>query len=167
MLFRSDARSGDRGPRRPGQREGEPFLARFPGAVINVHPSLLPAFPGLGAIEQALAQNKPVAPARALLERVRALMEGDQPPAAVVEPQPPPVPALPSNVIELPLSVSSMPSMAAPAAPAMAAPAAPAMAAPATMAAGSSCDAMAAEKKLAGAAKTSFVKKCVKDGGPK
>jgi phosphoribosylglycinamide formyltransferase-1 len=34
---------------------GEPFLASFPGAVINVHPSLLPAFPGLGAIEQALA----------------------------------------------------------------------------------------------------------------
>ena len=33
----------------------EPFLARFPGAVINVHPSLLPAFPGLDAIEQALA----------------------------------------------------------------------------------------------------------------
>jgi phosphoribosylglycinamide formyltransferase-1 len=31
------------------------FLARFPGSVINVHPSLLPAFPGLGAIEQALA----------------------------------------------------------------------------------------------------------------
>jgi len=34
---------------------GAPFLARYPGAVINVHPSLLPAFPGLGAIEQALA----------------------------------------------------------------------------------------------------------------
>jgi phosphoribosylglycinamide formyltransferase-1 len=34
---------------------GAPFLARFPGAVVNVHPSLLPAFPGLGAIEQALA----------------------------------------------------------------------------------------------------------------
>jgi phosphoribosylglycinamide formyltransferase 1 len=34
---------------------GEEFLARFPGAVINVHPSLLPAFPGLAAIEQALA----------------------------------------------------------------------------------------------------------------
>jgi len=33
---------------------GEPFLDRFPGAVINVHPSLLPAFPGLAAIEQAL-----------------------------------------------------------------------------------------------------------------
>jgi phosphoribosylglycinamide formyltransferase-1 len=34
---------------------GAPFLGRFPGAVINVHPSLLPAFPGLGAVEQALA----------------------------------------------------------------------------------------------------------------
>jgi phosphoribosylglycinamide formyltransferase-1 len=34
---------------------GERFLARFPGGVINVHPSLLPAFPGLGAVEQALA----------------------------------------------------------------------------------------------------------------
>jgi phosphoribosylglycinamide formyltransferase 1 len=34
---------------------GEGFLERFPGAVINVHPSLLPAFPGLAAIEQALA----------------------------------------------------------------------------------------------------------------
>jgi phosphoribosylglycinamide formyltransferase-1 len=31
------------------------FLERFPNAVINVHPSLLPAFPGLHAIEQALA----------------------------------------------------------------------------------------------------------------
>jgi phosphoribosylglycinamide formyltransferase 1 len=34
---------------------GVEFLERFPGAVINVHPSLLPAFPGLHAIEQALA----------------------------------------------------------------------------------------------------------------
>ncbi len=31
------------------------FLGRFPGRVINVHPALLPAFPGLHAIEQALA----------------------------------------------------------------------------------------------------------------
>jgi phosphoribosylglycinamide formyltransferase 1 len=31
------------------------FLARFPGRVINVHPALLPAFPGLRAVEQALA----------------------------------------------------------------------------------------------------------------
>jgi phosphoribosylglycinamide formyltransferase-1 len=30
------------------------FLARFPGRVINVHPALLPSFPGLHAIEQAL-----------------------------------------------------------------------------------------------------------------
>lgn len=34
---------------------GAPFLDRFPAAVINVHPSLLPAFPGLAAIEQAIA----------------------------------------------------------------------------------------------------------------
>jgi phosphoribosylglycinamide formyltransferase 1 len=31
------------------------FLERFSGRVVNVHPSLLPAFPGLHAIEQALA----------------------------------------------------------------------------------------------------------------
>lgn len=34
---------------------GGGFLARFPGRVINVHPALLPAFPGLHAVEQALA----------------------------------------------------------------------------------------------------------------
>jgi phosphoribosylglycinamide formyltransferase-1 len=34
---------------------GASFLDRFPAAVINVHPSLLPAFPGLHAVEQALA----------------------------------------------------------------------------------------------------------------
>jgi phosphoribosylglycinamide formyltransferase-1 len=32
-----------------------PFLARFPGRIVNVHPSLLPAFPGAHAIEDALA----------------------------------------------------------------------------------------------------------------
>jgi phosphoribosylglycinamide formyltransferase 1 len=31
------------------------FLARFPDRVVNVHPALLPAFPGLDAIGQALA----------------------------------------------------------------------------------------------------------------
>jgi phosphoribosylglycinamide formyltransferase 1 len=30
------------------------FLARFPARVINVHPALLPAFPGIRAVEQAL-----------------------------------------------------------------------------------------------------------------
>jgi len=30
------------------------FLAAFPRRVINVHPALLPAFPGVRAIEQAL-----------------------------------------------------------------------------------------------------------------
>ena len=30
------------------------FIARFAGRVINVHPALLPAFPGVGAIRQAL-----------------------------------------------------------------------------------------------------------------
>ena len=32
----------------------KPFLDRFPERIVNVHPSLLPAFPGLRAIEQAL-----------------------------------------------------------------------------------------------------------------
>jgi phosphoribosylglycinamide formyltransferase 1 len=31
------------------------FLKRFPGRVVNVHPALLPAFPGLHAVEEALA----------------------------------------------------------------------------------------------------------------
>ena len=31
------------------------FLERFPGRVVNVHPALLPAFPGIRAVEQALA----------------------------------------------------------------------------------------------------------------
>jgi phosphoribosylglycinamide formyltransferase-1 len=32
-----------------------PFLARFPSRIVNVHPSLLPAFPGAHAIDDALA----------------------------------------------------------------------------------------------------------------
>jgi phosphoribosylglycinamide formyltransferase-1 len=31
------------------------FLERFPAAVVNVHPSLLPAFPGAHAVEEQLA----------------------------------------------------------------------------------------------------------------
>lgn len=33
----------------------EPFLQRFPGRIVNVHPSLLPAFPGAHAIADAIA----------------------------------------------------------------------------------------------------------------
>jgi phosphoribosylglycinamide formyltransferase-1 len=35
----------------------KPFLDRFPGRIVNVHPSLLPAFPGMHAIEDALSAN--------------------------------------------------------------------------------------------------------------
>jgi phosphoribosylglycinamide formyltransferase 1 len=30
------------------------FVARFPNRIINIHPALLPSFPGLDAVEQAL-----------------------------------------------------------------------------------------------------------------
>ena len=33
------------------------FVARFPRRIVNIHPSLLPAFPGLDAQEQALAHG--------------------------------------------------------------------------------------------------------------
>ncbi len=33
----------------------EPFLRRFPERIVNVHPSLLPAFPGANAIRDAMA----------------------------------------------------------------------------------------------------------------
>ena len=33
----------------------KPFLDRFPRRILNVHPSLLPAFPGAHAIDEALA----------------------------------------------------------------------------------------------------------------
>jgi phosphoribosylglycinamide formyltransferase-1 len=36
---------------------GADFIGRFAGRMINVHPSLLPAFPGLRAIEQAVEQG--------------------------------------------------------------------------------------------------------------
>jgi phosphoribosylglycinamide formyltransferase-1 len=32
----------------------EPFVGRFRGRIVNIHPALLPAFPGLDAIGQAL-----------------------------------------------------------------------------------------------------------------
>jgi phosphoribosylglycinamide formyltransferase 1 len=33
---------------------GAEFVRRFPCRIVNVHPSLLPAFPGVGAIERAV-----------------------------------------------------------------------------------------------------------------
>jgi phosphoribosylglycinamide formyltransferase-1 len=33
---------------------GSPFLETFPGRVVNIHPALLPSFPGLHAVRQAL-----------------------------------------------------------------------------------------------------------------
>jgi phosphoribosylglycinamide formyltransferase 1 len=40
-----------------------PFLARFPGRVVNVHPAPLPAFPGAHPLEDVLAAGAPSAAA--------------------------------------------------------------------------------------------------------
>ena len=37
------------------------FIRRYAGRIVNVHPALLPAFPGLGSIEQALEYGVKVA----------------------------------------------------------------------------------------------------------
>jgi phosphoribosylglycinamide formyltransferase 1 len=37
------------------------FIRRFAGRIVNVHPALLPSFPGLGAIEQAVEHGVKVA----------------------------------------------------------------------------------------------------------
>jgi phosphoribosylglycinamide formyltransferase-1 len=39
---------------------GSEFLAAFPNAVLNIHPSLLPSFPGVDAQRQALAHGAKV-----------------------------------------------------------------------------------------------------------
>jgi phosphoribosylglycinamide formyltransferase-1 len=39
---------------------GAELIGRFAGRIVNVHPSLLPAFPGLRAIEQAVAYGAKV-----------------------------------------------------------------------------------------------------------
>jgi phosphoribosylglycinamide formyltransferase-1 len=38
----------------------KPFLDRFPERIVNVHPSLLPEFPGAQAIDEALAAGVPI-----------------------------------------------------------------------------------------------------------
>ena len=40
---------------------GEPLLAAYPGRILNIHPSLLPAFPGLDAQGQAFRAGAKVA----------------------------------------------------------------------------------------------------------
>jgi len=40
---------------------GEPLLKAFPNRILNIHPSLLPAFPGLDAQKQALEHGVRVA----------------------------------------------------------------------------------------------------------
>jgi phosphoribosylglycinamide formyltransferase-1 len=39
------------------RRVGRPLLDAFPNAVLNIHPSLLPAFPGVDAQRQAIAHG--------------------------------------------------------------------------------------------------------------
>ena len=39
------------------RRIGPAFIAAFPDAIVNIHPSLLPSFPGLHAQRQALAHG--------------------------------------------------------------------------------------------------------------
>ena len=39
---------------------GPEAIARFPNRILNIHPSLLPAFPGVDAVEQALQAGVPV-----------------------------------------------------------------------------------------------------------
>ena len=39
------------------RRIGPSFIEAFPGAIVNIHPSLLPSFPGLHAQRQALAHG--------------------------------------------------------------------------------------------------------------
>jgi len=68
------------------------FLDRFPGRVVNVHPALLPAFPGAHAVEEALAAG-----ARETGASVHLVDEGvDTGPVLRQEP----VPVLPGDTIE-------------------------------------------------------------------
>ena len=69
----------------------EPFLDRFPGRILNIHPSLLPSFPGAHAVEDALAHGVKVTGATVhfvdqgidtgpiVLQEAVAVLEGDTP----------------------------------------------------------------------------------------
>jgi len=69
----------------------EPFLNRFPARILNVHPSLLPSFPGAHAVEDALAHGVKVTGATVhfvdegidtgpiVLQEAVAVREGDSP----------------------------------------------------------------------------------------
>lgn len=37
---------------------GEPLLSRFSNRILNTHPSLLPSYPGFGAVEKLLTEGK-------------------------------------------------------------------------------------------------------------
>jgi phosphoribosylglycinamide formyltransferase 1 len=68
-----------------------PFLQRFAGRILNVHPSLLPSFPGAHAVEDALAHGVKVTGATVhfvdegidtgpiLLQEAVEIREGDTP----------------------------------------------------------------------------------------
>lgn len=68
------------------------FLARFPAGVVNVHPALLPAFPGVHAVEEALAAG--VAETGASVH----LVDGGVDTGPVLRRQP--VPVLPGDTVE-------------------------------------------------------------------
>src|SRR5436853_7071383 len=68
-----------------------PFLERFDGRILNIHPSLLPSFPGAHAVEDALAHGVKVTGATVhfvdqgidtgpiVLQEAVAVLEGDTP----------------------------------------------------------------------------------------
>ena len=43
------------------RRVTQRLISAFPGQILNIHPSLLPSFPGLHAVEQALKANVKIA----------------------------------------------------------------------------------------------------------
>ncbi len=68
---------------------GDAFVARYAGRMLNIHPSLLPAYPGLHTHRRALADDatehgctvhyvSPVVDAGAILEQARVpVLPGD------------------------------------------------------------------------------------------